>query len=431
MPFDIIVGRNEGDNKILGKRGLAYIGKSYVNMENYTSLSNPMYLDISRSHVLMVAGKRGSGKSYTLGVISEAISEMQGSQDLNISSLIFDTMGIFWTMKFKNYKDKNLLAEWNLEPKNINTEVFAPAGYFQEYSEKGIPVDKEFRIKLSELNAEDWVSLFDLNFTQEEAVLLTNVISRLKEREGFNFEDVFREIESLEKFRQEVKNAVVSLFEVAKSWKIFDEKEGTAIRDLVKAGQTSIIDLSMYSSIGSFNVRALVIGLVCKKLFLERMSSRKEEEVNSVQRGLTNNYLSGGGSMPLVWIFIDEAHEFLPKEGKTPASEALIQLLREGRQPGISLVLATQQPGKIHTDAMTQSDVVLSHKLTSDQDVQALNSIMQNYVYEGIKQKMNTLPKLRGSAILLDDNSERIYQMRIRPRFTWHGGEAPSAVKEF
>jgi hypothetical protein len=37
---------------------------------------------------------------------------------------------------------------------------------------------------------------------------------------------------------------------------------------------------------------------------------------------------------------------------------------------------------------------------------------------------------LRGSAILLDDNSERIYQMRFRPRFTWHGGEAPSAVKE-
>ncbi len=429
MPFDVIVGRNEGDNKILGKRGLAYIGKSYVNMENYTSLSNPIYLDISRSHVMMVCGKRGSGKSYSLGVISESISEMQGEQDLNISSLIFDTMGIFWTMKFKNYKDKDLLLDWNLEPKNIKTEVFAPAGYFEEYGEKGIPVDKEFRIKISELNAEDWVSLFDLNFTQESAVLLTNVITKLKEKESFTFEEILAEIQNTDKFRQEIKNTVGSLFEVAKAWKIFDEKEGTAIKDLVKAGQTSIIDLSMYSSIGSFNVRALVIGLVCKKLFLERMASRKEEEVRSVQRGMTSGYLSGGGSMPLVWIFIDEAHEFLPKEGKTPASDALIQLLREGRQPGISLVLATQQPGKIHTDAMTQSDVVMSHKLTSDADIQALNSIMQNYVYEGIQQKMNTLPKLRGSAILLDDNSERIYQMRIRPRFTWHGGEAPSAVK--
>ena len=41
---------------------------------------------------------------------------------------------------------------------------------------------------------------------------------------------------------------------------------------------------------------------------------------------------------------------------------------------------------------------------------------------------MSDLPDLKGSAIVLDDNSERIYPMRIRPRFTWHGGEPPSAV---
>ena len=41
---------------------------------------------------------------------------------------------------------------------------------------------------------------------------------------------------------------------------------------------------------------------------------------------------------------------------------------------------------------------------------------------------MDDLPSLKGSAIILDDNSERIYPMRIRPRFTWHGGEAPTAI---
>ncbi len=162
MPFDVVVGRNESDKKALGKKGLAYIGKSYVKMENYTSLSNQILLDISRSHVMLVAGKRGSGKSYTLGVIAESISEMERAQDLNIASVIFDTMGIFWTMKFRNYKDRNLLSDWSLEPKNVPVEVFAPAGYFEEYSQKGIPVDKDFKIKLSELNAEDWISLFNL-----------------------------------------------------------------------------------------------------------------------------------------------------------------------------------------------------------------------------------------------------------------------------
>jgi len=132
---------------------------------------------------------------------------------------------------------------------------------------------------------------------------------------------------------------------------------------------------------------------------------------------------------PLVWILIDEAHEFLPLEGKTIATDALVQLLREGRQPGISLVLATQQPGQIHRDVMTQSDLVISHRVTSKSDLDALNYIMQSYVIGGIKQQMDNLPSLKGSAIILDDNSERIYPMRVRPRFTWHGGEAPTAVK--
>jgi uncharacterized protein len=159
------------------------------------------------------------------------------------------------------------------------------------------------------------------------------------------------------------------------------------------------------------------------------MIARKNEEIEAIQHG-TGSIVSGR-EVPIVWIFIDEAHEFLPKdsEAKTPASDALIQLLREGRQPGISLVLATQQPGKIHTDAMTQSDIVISHRVTADWDVKALNQIMQSYVYEGIKAKMNALPRLKGSAIILDDNSERIYSMRVRPKFTWHGGEAPIAVK--
>ncbi|MAG39750.1 nucleotidyltransferase, partial [Candidatus Pacearchaeota archaeon] len=89
-----------------------------------------------------------------------------------------------------------------------------------------------------------------------------------------------------------------------------------------------------------------------------------------------------------------------------------------------------QQPGKIHTDAITQSDIVLSHRVTAELDVKALNAITQSYLYSSISNKINDLPKLKGSAIILDDNSERIYPMRIRPRFTWHGGEAPMAIKK-
>ena len=94
MPYDIILGRNETDKKLLGKDGLIYIGKGYVKMGQYTSLSNKIYLDVARSHVILVAGKRGSGKSYTLGVLTEEISSLPKEVSQNIASLIFDTMGI-------------------------------------------------------------------------------------------------------------------------------------------------------------------------------------------------------------------------------------------------------------------------------------------------------------------------------------------------
>lgn len=431
MSYDIIVGRSEGDKKLFGKRGLILLGKTYVTMGQYTSLSNSIYMDVSRSHVVMIAGKRGSGKSYTLGGMAEAISSLDSEDAKNISSLIFDTMGIFWTMKFRNHKDKDLLSDWGLESKTIPLKVFVPFGHFESFHKKGIPADKEFAIKISDIGAEDWISLFQLDFVQQEAVLIQNVISKLRKTSSYGFEKINESIMDEKDISLEIKNSVISLFNAANSWGVFDEKLGTPIRDLVVGGQTSVIDLSMYSSLGVFNVRALIIGLVSKKLFNERIVERKNEEIQAVQHGY--NYLSFSmkREMPLVWIFIDEAHEFLPRqeEGKTPASEALIQLLREGRQPGISLVLATQQPGKIHTDAMTQSDILVSHRVTSEQDIKALNSIMQTYLYEGIKDKMNSLPRVKGSAIVLDDNSERIYPIRVRPRFTWHGGEAPVAVR--
>ena len=92
MAYNIIVGRNEADKKALGDKGLIFIGKGYVKMGQYTSLSNKIFLDVAKSHVVLVSGKRGSGKSYTLGVIAEEISNLPKSVSQNIGSLIEDDL---------------------------------------------------------------------------------------------------------------------------------------------------------------------------------------------------------------------------------------------------------------------------------------------------------------------------------------------------
>ena len=76
----------------------------FLKMGNYTSLSNKIWLDVARSHVILIAGKRGSGKSYTLGTIAEELSSLPPEAAKNVAPIIFDTMGIFWTMKYKNEK---------------------------------------------------------------------------------------------------------------------------------------------------------------------------------------------------------------------------------------------------------------------------------------------------------------------------------------
>ena len=391
-------------------------------------------LCVDKNHSFIANGiiSHNSGKSYTLGVIAEELSNLPKPINNNVASIIFDTMGIYWTMKFKNEKDKELLNKWGLKPKTLPVKIFVPYGYYDEYVEKGIPADEPFALDVTELNPEDWILTFGLNLTDPVAILIERTLTKLKEKGRFDIDNIIASFEADEKTVQTVKNAAIGLFEAAETWGVFARKDqkATEVKRLIKGGITSILDLSVYSSIGAFNVRALVISLLSRKIFNQRMFSRKKEEVLSISQGL--DYLSAEKEKedPLVWMFIDEAHEFLPLKGKTAATDALIQLLREGRQPGISVVLATQQPGQIHHDVMTQSDIVISHRVTSQPDLEALNYIMQSYLLSSIKKYMDDLPDLKGSAIILDDNSERIYPMRMRPRFTWHGGEAPTAISK-
>ncbi|GAF88257.1 unnamed protein product, partial [marine sediment metagenome] len=275
------------------------------------------------------------------GVIAEELSNLPQEASQNIASLIFDTMGIFWTMKYKNEKDKSLLQDWDLKPKDLPVKIFVPYGHYDAYLEKGIPIDKKFALDVTEMGSEDWVLTFGLDIINPVSILIQRTITKLKELGKFGINNIISTLEQDHKTPMEIKNAAVALFEAADTWGIFAKgnEEPTSVKDLVTAATTSILDLSVYNSVGTFNVRALVISLVSRKIFNQRMDARKKEEIDSISRGL--DYLSGGEKKedPLVWMFIDEAHEFLPLNKKTIATDALVQLLREGRQPGISLVL--------------------------------------------------------------------------------------------
>ncbi|MFT4311134.1 MAG: LAGLIDADG family homing endonuclease [Candidatus Woesearchaeota archaeon] len=371
--------------------------------------------------------------SYTMGVFAEGVADLPEEIKQNISVILLDTMGVYWTMKYANKQDRGLLDDWGLEGKGLDVKIFTPKMYHEEYKDKDIPTDFSFAINPSELSGKDWNTTFDVDPHSEVGVLIEKTIYELTESgKRFDVDDIVKALENDKDSQKHVINAAKNMFINSKSWGLFD-KDATTIADLAIPGQVSVLDVSCYATMpGSWNVKNLVVGLVADKLFVERMKARKGEEYDEVHKAL-NPYSSDDKKkqdFPLVWLVIDEAHEFMPVEGKTLATDPLVTILREGRQPGISLVLATQQPGKIHTDVMTQSDTVIAHRITAKLDTDALSTLMQSYMRKGLVEELDNLPREKGSAIIFDDTNEKMYPIRIRPRFTWHGGGSPTAVKQ-
>lgn len=436
MTRDIIVGRLEADREKYGTRGVVLLGKQYVQMGRVTSLSNPIYLDVAGAHVMFICGKRGGGKSYTMGGIAEGMADLPDDVRMNLSFIFLDTMGVYWTMKYPNKKDEDLLAQWGMKPKGLDIVIYTPVSYYKQYKEEGIPTDRPFSIKPSELDAMDWCSAFDLNPNEPMGILIERVVHQLRKTKGeFDIDDMVQAVQQDIRSEQKAKDALENRLRSTESWGVFDIK-GTPLKELAAPGQVTVLDVSCYATMpGGWKIKYLIVGLVAQKLFLQRMTARKKEEYEIVHSTMdyfsTEDVAKKKQEMPLVWLVIDEAHEFLPKaeEDANAATMPLITIMREGRQPGISLILATQQPGKIHTDVMTQSDIVLSHRITARMDVDALGLLTQSYMREGLTQAVDQLPRVKGAGVIFDDSNEKLYPMRVRPRFTWHGGESPSAVK--
>ncbi|MGM5484587.1 MAG: ATP-binding protein [Nanobdellota archaeon] len=429
--FDVTVGRTESDKKKFGKKGLVLLGRQFVKMGRTTSLSNNIYLDVASAHVVFICGKRGGGKSYTMGSIAEGFHLLDDDVKKNLSIILLDTMGIYWTMKYPNKEDEDLLKEWGLEPSSVPVKIFTPEKFHYDFKKKGIPTDAPFSLDPSELDQDDWCLAFKQDKYSPVGVLITRIILDLK-REGkkYTIDDIIERVRNDTRGEKNAKDAAEAMFLIARRWGIFSD-QGTPLSELAKGGQISILDVSCYATMpGGWDIKSLIVGIVSQHLFVQRMQMRKDEEYHSVDEAM-NIFAKKKDKqdMPLVWLVIDEAHEFLPNDRKVASSEALVTIMREGRQPGISLILATQQPGKIHTDVMTQSDTVLSHRITAKIDTDALGVLMQSYMRAGLVQQLDNLPRVKGAGIVFDDTNEKMYPMRVRPRISWHGGSSPTAVK--
>lgn len=342
---------------VLGRGGGALDEGPSGHLGAYRALDGsqgaPLHLDMDGPHAMLIVGKRGYGKSYTLGVIAEALSRAHG-----IAPVIADPMGVFPTLGRPSEGDP------------------APAEVIGDPEVTPTTLDPRSWCALLDLSPESGAGGLVWQAAQAEATL----------------DDMRASIRATDAPATD-KRAAINHLTLADSWDVFDP-EGLSATDL-GGSEVTVLDVSR---LDAAPMNAVVRG-VGEALYRARV----DEEIAR-----------------LPWYMLDEAHTFFQGVGEA----ALETILTRGRAPGVSLVLATQRPSAVSEVAISQSDIIVSHRLTSEEDLDALDAAQPTYMKTSLDER---LPTGTGEVIVIDDATETIHAANVRRRDTPHGGDSPSA----
>jgi DNA helicase HerA-like ATPase len=383
-----------------------------LNIGKHSVDSDYVYLDASRSRAVLVCGKRGSGKSYTLGVLVEELLSLG-----NTLVILIDPMGIYYPMAQANQEQERMLWDWGLSAKGYPVQLLVPGNPEVLYGGTDIVTAMESRgvnfssiqLNPADLSPDAWCELFDLSISDVMGIALFRAVQQLGRRHKRNFfiPDIIKAVDDDPLVADRTREALQNRLEMASDWGIFSNLY-QEVWEIFDPSAVNIVDLSTLDP-GPKGRRNLVVDVLARDIFRRRTIARRKEELGLV------------GELPRVWMLIDEAHQFVPTGRSTLAKEVLIRWAKEGRQPGLSLAVASQQPSAVDTEVITQCDVILAQKLTNRVDIQAVNSLSQDYMADELRTYIQRLQR-RGEAVMVDDEQEKEVILQIRPRQSHHGG---------
>jgi uncharacterized protein len=120
-----------------------------------------------------------------------------------------------------------------------------------------------------------------------------------------------------------------------------------------------------------------------------------------------------------VFVFIEEAHRFIPAMGNTYSSSIIKKIAAEGRKFGVFLVVITQRPSKIHPDALSQCNSQIVMRITNPDDQQAIAKSSERLG----ETLLNDLPGLNtGEAVLVGEMTRAPVMVKVKRRRTREGG---------
>ncbi len=431
LSVGVVLGRSESFHRKYHAGGLGTIGGVSETSDDIltTLMGMPVNLDLMSPHVMFVAGKRGSGKSYTLGIIAEELALAMERREIEVAAVVVDTVDVFRQMVDSNDEQVDLLKKWNLEAKGFPVAVYIPRRTYV-----GLPDEVKKKARLfplsigpKELTVSDWGYVLEkggtLSTTMEN--LIGETLDSVRKgytldsgekvtlKRDFSIKDMIKCIEVNpqinELYKPSTRTALIQRLKRADRLGVF-HPGGTSAQDLAIAGQITVIDVAPLGS-DAESVLAILTNMLCRQVLTYRMA-------------WTDEGASAREELPPTWLIIDEAHTLVPRAGSTPAKDAIIGYAKLGRRFGCSLVLCTQQPSAVSDDAISQADIIISHSLSHDNDIRALQQRAPAVMPEQFRDKVFISSLPRGVALVFDQSTEnkRGFIMQVRPRLSQHGG---------
>jgi DNA helicase HerA-like ATPase len=120
-----------------------------------------------------------------------------------------------------------------------------------------------------------------------------------------------------------------------------------------------------------------------------------------------------------VFVFIEEAHNFVPNKENTLSKGIIKRIAAEGRKFGVFLILITQRPNKIDPDVLSQCNSQIIMQITNPEDQKAVRASSEKMSEDLLKD----LPGLNiGEAVIVGEMTKVPVMVKIRQRETKEGG---------
>lgn len=371
-------------------------------------------LDLNHTHTISLFGVQGGGKSYTLGTVIEmALMPLEHINVLPspLATVIFhysptqDYAPEFTSMVNANSVDEEiciLRERYKANPEALkDVLILTPANKVNERRAEHPDIEvKPIAFSASELKAAHWKFLMGAIGSQSMYMRQINLIMR-----------GLRDNLTLDALRAGIESSGLSdhLKELAQTRLLFASEyidDNQRLQDLIRPGRLIIVDLrDEYIE----KDEALGLFVVMLQIFSE-----------ATYQGSTFNKL----------VVFDEAHKYIENDDLV---SGLVEVVREMRHKGTSIMVASQDPPSVPVSLIELSSQIIMHKFNSPawlKHIQKANAALGELTSDKMSH-LGTGEAYVWSSKASDDLFSRgAVKIKCRPRITRHGGGTKTAIPE-